>query len=86
MKSKGNESPRQFGTKYIDISYAVEAFSFIQIYIFPFNPSLRLHILMGNSFIGAGLVIRYHEGVLRGGFQDFFPMDPIVITRHQISP
>jgi hypothetical protein len=29
MKSKGNENPRQFGTKYIDSVYAVKASSFV---------------------------------------------------------
>jgi hypothetical protein len=51
MKSKGNENPRQFGTKYIDTVYVVEASSFIQIHLFPFNIPLILHRLNSNKII-----------------------------------
>jgi hypothetical protein len=44
-----NENSRQFGTKYIDTVYAVEASSIVQILLFPFNPPLRLHQLNSNK-------------------------------------
>jgi hypothetical protein len=60
MKSKGNEKPRQFGTKYIDTVYAVEASSFVQIHLFPFNPPLRLHQLNSNkTLVSKGQVVAY---------------------------
>jgi hypothetical protein len=34
MKSKGNGNPRQFGKKFINTVYAMEASYFVQIHVF----------------------------------------------------
>jgi hypothetical protein len=60
MKNKGNENSRQLGIKYIDIVYAMEDSSFVQIHLFPFNPPLGLHILNSRkSLVSKGQVVAY---------------------------
>jgi hypothetical protein len=64
MKSKGNENSQQFGIKYIDNVYEVDASSFVQIHIFPFNLPFRLFQLNSTQtkiLVSRGQVVAYRS-------------------------